>query len=106
MRDCAVVVADAEGVIRFWNEGATAAFGHAASDAVGRTLDLIVPGEYRAAHWAGFQRALRSGRASAEGNPGPFPVLHADGRITPLEGRLTLIRQGAGRVVGAVVVFG
>ncbi len=105
--DCTVVVmADAQGVIRFWSRGAELAFGHAAERAVGHTLDLIVPAEAREAHWAGFRRAVAAGHAAVEGEVGPFPVLCADGDVAETPGRLTLIRQADDRVVGAMVVFG
>jgi PAS domain S-box-containing protein len=104
--NCAVVIADEEGVIRFWSEGAASAFGHTAAAAVGQRLDLIVPDAYREAHWAGFHRAMQSGQAAAEGDPGPFPVLHANGEVAAVTGRLTLIRQGQGAVIGALVAFG
>lgn len=102
----AVVIADAEGVIRFWSGGAEKAFGYAAAAAVGQTLDLIVPEQYRPQHWMGFRRAVVAGAAAVEGQVNPFPVLHADGTIAPFPGRLTLIRQAGGQVVGAMVVFG
>src|SRR4051794_19879525 len=73
-----VVLTDAEGVIRFWSAGAETAFGYAAIEAVGQTLDLIVPAEYSDAHWAGFRRAMAAG-AAAEGQINPFPVRRADG---------------------------
>jgi PAS domain S-box-containing protein len=101
----AVVMADADGVIRFWNDGAQAAFGHNAAEALGQTLDLIVPQQFREAHWAGYRRALATGSAAAEGDPGPFPAL-IGGEIVPTLGRLTLIRDPRHKVVGAVVVFG
>ena len=106
MNSHAIVIADAEGVIRFWNAAAAAAFGHAASDAIGQTLDLIVPEPYREAHWQGFRRAVASGAAAAEGQGGSFPVRRADGEIGEVPGRLTLVRESEGRVIAAMVVFG
>jgi len=104
--DHAVVMVDATGVIRFWNAGAARAFGHPPTEAIGQTLDLIVPDEFRQAHWSGFRRAMASGQAAAEGQPGPFPVRCADRETRPVEGRLTLLRSAHGRIVGAMVVFG
>jgi PAS domain S-box-containing protein len=106
MDDHAVVMVDASGVIRFWNPGAARVFGHPAGEAVGRTLDLIVPDEFRQAHWSGFRRAMASGEAAAEGRAGPFPALCADGEVRPIEGRLALLRSPPGQVIGAMVVFG
>jgi PAS domain S-box-containing protein len=101
----AVVMADIAGVIRFWSGGAERAFGHACEQAVGRTLDLIVPSEYRQAHWNGFRKAIASGAAAVEGQSVPFPALRADGEISAIQGRLTLLRAPNGSAIGAVVVF-
>ena len=100
-----MVLADANGVIHFWSDGAGKVFGYAAAEAIGRTLDLIVPAEYRDAHWSGFRRAITSGTASVEGQTVPFPAQHADGRVVETPGRLTLIRRPQGTVVAAIVVF-
>jgi len=102
----AVVIADPAGVICFWSMGAEKAFGYSAKQAVGQTLDLIVPPEFRQAHWIGFQRAVESGTAAVEGLIGPFPVRHAGGEIAPAQGRLNLVREAQGRVIAAMVVFG
>jgi len=62
----AVVFADAEGVIRFWNLQAEALFGHSAAEALGASLDLIVPEPSRKSHWAGFEAAVKRGRFRSE----------------------------------------
>lgn len=101
----AVLIADAQGVIVAWSAGAERAFGHAAGHAVGQTLDLIVPPEFRADHWRGFRAAMASGAASVEGQSTPFPVQRADGDVVEHAGRLTLVRAPDGQTVGAIVVF-
>jgi PAS domain S-box-containing protein len=58
----AIILADCAGVIRLWNRAAEAMFGHGAAEAIGYTLDLIVPERYRVAHWAGFSHAVKQGR--------------------------------------------
>jgi len=101
----AIVLADIDGVIRLWSGGAERMFGYPASEAVGRTLDLIIPAEYREAHWIGFRRALASGEASVEGRVVSFPARHATGTITERNGRLTLLRRPRADVVAAIMVF-
>jgi PAS domain S-box-containing protein len=105
MNSNAVVIADSAGVIRFWSPGAEKAFGYSAAEAVGETLDLIVPAEYREAHWNGFRRAVASGAAPLEGRRNPFPVRQASGAVADVPGRLTLVRQAQGQVIAAMVVF-
>ena len=105
MNHYAVVIADADGRICFWSAGAEKAFGHLASQAVGKTLDLIVPPDHTQAHWKGFRGAITSGVAAAEGQANTFPVRKANGEVAQSPGRLTLIREPQGQVIAAVVVF-
>ena len=57
----AIILADRDGVIRLWNSGAEAMFGYRATEALGRTLDLIIPERLRARHWAGYREAMATG---------------------------------------------
>ena len=52
----AIVYADAEGVIQFWNAAATHIFAFAPEEAIGRSLDLIIPESFRQRHWQGFHK--------------------------------------------------
>ena len=101
----AIVIADTTGTIRFWSQGAENTFGHASHEAVGRTLDLIVPEEFRASHWAGFRRAVTAGAAAIEGQSNVFPVVEAGGQIKDVPGKLSLLRDGGGSIVGCMVIF-
>lgn len=105
MDDIAIVIADTAGVIHFWSKEAERLFGHTARDAVTRNLDLIVPQEFRAAHWEGYRRAIASGSAAVEARSNVFPVLKADGRTEDFSGTLTLLRSGERGIVGCMVVF-
>lgn len=100
-----VVIADAAGVIRHWNASAEAAFGHSAGEALGRTLDLIVPAEFQEAHWKGFRRAIESGAAQVDGQTTDFPVRRADGGISTFSGAVRLLRSPRNRIIGVVVIF-
>jgi PAS domain S-box-containing protein len=101
----ALVVADADGMICYWNGGAEALTGHPAAAAVGRSLDLIVPPDYRQRHWAGFRAAMASGSARFEGAAASIPVLCADGAVRRWPGRFTLIRDARGVPAGAAAVL-
>jgi PAS domain S-box-containing protein len=101
----ALVMTDAEGVIRYWSDGAQALTGHPAATAVGGSLDLIVPPDYRERHWAGFRAAMASGTAKFEGGSANIPVLCADGIVRRWPGRFTLIRDARGRAVGAAAAL-
>jgi PAS domain S-box-containing protein len=58
----AIIYADAEGMIRVWNQGATRIFGFADSEAVGRSLDII-PENLRERHWQGYRGTMRTGQS-------------------------------------------
>jgi PAS domain S-box-containing protein len=103
-RRSAIIYADADGFARFWNAGAEALFGHTAAEALGRRIDLIVPEEYRAIHWAGFNRVIGSAwRGAAEW--GPIEGLHKSGARVSLEVFLTPIEESDARVIGVLAIF-
>jgi len=101
-----IVIADPQGVIRFWSPGAEMTFGYSAAQSVGESLDLIVPADYREAHWKGFHRAVANGEAAVEGQVNAIPVRRANGDIIEVPGRLTLVRQSSGQIIAVMVVFG
>ena len=47
----AIIAADKDGVVRFWNPGAERIFGYTSEDAVGQSLDIIIPERLRKRHW-------------------------------------------------------
>lgn len=59
----AVIYADRQGVIRFWNAGATRIFGFSRDEAVGQSLDIIIPERLRQRHWDGYHRMMETGRS-------------------------------------------
>jgi PAS domain S-box-containing protein len=103
----AIVVADSQGMIRHWNADAEALFGHATADAVGKTLDVIVPsGGLRERHWAGLRRATETGEMRLDRAATNVPVLCKDGTVRAFPGRFVLLQGPRGEVAGYVGVFG
>lgn len=101
----AIVFADAEGVIRFWNAAAERTFGYPAAEAVGRSLDLIVPEKHRARHWEGYARVMRTGETKYGGELLAVPALRRDGVRISIEFTVTLVRDGEGAVRGIAAVI-
>ena len=100
----AIVYSDRSGTIRRWNRAAEALFGHAAEDALGRSLDLIIPEQLRAAHWRGFNAAVASGVTRLDGRPALTRAVHKSGRRLYVEMSFALVRNGVGEIVGSVAV--
>ncbi len=100
----AVVIADAAGTITFWNEAATRLFGWAAEEAVGRSLDLIIPERQRQRHWTGYQRVMATGHTDYGDRLLEVPALHRNGTRLSIAFTVTLMRDD-GRVVGIAAVL-
>jgi PAS domain S-box-containing protein len=97
----ALVYADREGKIRFWNRSATRIFGFAADEALGQTLDLIVPEAQRARHWEGYDRVM-AGAASryGEGEVLAVPAMRKDGKRISIEFTILPVQDDAGAMAG------
>lgn len=102
----AVVYADGEGVIRFWNAGAERIFGFGAAEAIGQSLDIIIPEGLRARHWAGFEETMRTGASRyGAGDLLAVPALRADGTRLSIEFTILPFRDTGGRMLGIAAVL-
>lgn len=89
----AVVVADAEGTVTFWNSGATRLFGYTADEAVGESLDLIIPERLRERHWTGYRHTMATGNTRYGDRLLEVPARHRDGRTLSVAFTVTLRRR-------------
>ena len=96
----AVIVADASGTIRFWNAAASEVFGYLESEALGQTLDLIVPEPQRARHWAGYDNVMQTGQTRYGRQQLAVPAMRKDGTRISVEFHVVLLRDDAQRLVG------
>jgi len=100
----AAIYADEKGMIRRWNRSAAALFGYSAAVALGRSLDLIIPEDLRAAHWRGFEAAVTKGVTKLQGRPTLTRATHQSGRKLYVEMSFALVKDEAGAARGAVAV--
>jgi PAS domain S-box-containing protein len=102
----AIIAADAAGVIRFWNPGAERIFGFAEQEALGRSLDLIIPERLRQRHWHGYRQVMQTGRSRyGAGDLLAVPGVHKDGRRISLEFTIALLRGDDGGITGIAAVL-
>jgi PAS domain S-box-containing protein len=101
----AIVVADLAGTIRYWNAGADATFGHGAAEAVGQSLDLIIPEAQRARHWDGYRRVMETGTTRYGRTLLAVPALHRDGRRLSIEFHVILLRTPEGALSGVAAII-
>ncbi len=81
--DCigdAVVVADTHEKIVLWNAAATRIFGYSEEEALGNTLDLIVPELQRQRHSEGYSKSMDTGTTCYGTSLLKVPAKHKDGR--------------------------
>jgi PAS domain S-box-containing protein len=98
----AVIYADVAGVIRYWNGAAERVFGHRSPDAVGHSLDLIIPEQFRAAHWAGYERAVAAGRTKYVGQALTTRAQRADDAAIYVDLAFAIIHGDDGAVTGVL----
>ena len=102
----AVIYADAEGMIRFWNGGATRVFGFAADEAIGTSLDLIIPASLRQRHWHGFHHTMQTGESRyGAGDMLAVPALRKDGTRISVEFTIVPFHDADGRMTGIAAVL-
>ena len=100
----ALIYADRSGTIARWNRASITLFGFTAEEALGQSLDLIIPEHLRAAHWKGFDAALESGIMKLAGRPTLTRATHKDGRKLYIEMTFALVRDQGGAVLGSVAM--
>jgi PAS domain S-box-containing protein len=101
----AIVAADQDGIVRFWNPGAQRLFGYSSGEAIGKTLDLIVPERLRERHWDGYRRLMATGESRyGVADVLAVPALRKDGTTISVEFTVTLL-QSEGRVIGIAAIM-
>jgi PAS domain S-box-containing protein len=105
-RSDAIVAADREGVIRFWNPGAERLFGYTGGEALGRSLDLIVPERLRARHWEGYDRVMATGQSRyGEADVLAVPALRKDGTAISVEFTIMPLRDQDGGLIALAALM-
>jgi PAS domain S-box-containing protein len=100
----AIVVADQKGQIVLWNHGAERIFGYSGEQALGQSLDLIIPERLRQRHWEGYYRVM--GGAPSRYGAGDLlavPAIRADGSTISIEFTVAVVEHDGQRLIGAVI---
>ena len=100
----AVVFANRAGVVEIWNRAAATLFGYSADEMTQGGMDLIIPEKLRAAHWAGFDRAMQTGDTRLCGRPTITRATHKSGRRLYVEMTFAVVRADDGTVLGSVAI--
>ena len=98
----AVIFAGTDGLIAYWNAAAERIFGHTSDAAMGQSLDIIIPEQYREAHWTAYDRALADGDTKYRGQSLATRSVRADGEKIYVELSFGIIKDAAGASIGAI----
>jgi PAS domain S-box-containing protein len=102
----AILYAGRDGRIQYWNGGAEAIFGWTAAEAVGQSMDLIIPERLRGRHWEGWDKSMATGVTRYSGRDLlAVPAQRKDGKAISIEFSIQLVRDGAGQLMGASAII-
>ena len=102
----AVIYADRDGNVRFWNAGAERIFGFTQSEAIGRSLDIIIPERLRKRHWDGYRHMMETGHSShASDELLAVPAVTKTGESLSIQFTVAPVRNAAGTLTGIVSVL-
>jgi PAS domain S-box-containing protein len=105
-RSDAIIAADTQGTIIFWNAGAERIFGHPSEAAVGQSLDIIIPERLRQRHWEGYRRVMAGGVSRyKDGDLLSVPGIRQDGANLFIEFTITTLRRDDGELTGLVAIL-
>jgi len=101
----AILFTDRQGVIRLWSGGAERIFGWTAAEAVGKSMDLIIPERLRPRHWENWDRVMETGVTRYTTDTLAVPALRKDGAPLSIEFTIQLVRDESGTIVGPAAIM-
>ena len=102
----AVVHSDRDGTIQYWNGGAARMFGHTAAEAVGQSLDLIIPEGLRGRHWTGYRETMRTGQTRyGDGQTLSVPAIRKDGKRISVAFTIVPFMDDKGLMTGIAAIM-
>ena len=102
----AILICDDAGMVRYWNAAAERVFGFRVTEALGVSMNLIIPERLRARHWAGWEATMKTGFTRyGEGQLLAVPALHKDGRQISIEFSIQLLKDPDGQIKWVVAVI-
>lgn len=102
----AVIFADGDGVVRYWNAGAVRIFGFEADEALGQSLDLIIPERLRQRHWDGYRQTMATGKSThAADEVLSVPATTKSGATLSIQFTVAPVAAADGGIAGIVAVL-
>lgn len=100
----AIMACDAVGNITLWNAACERMFGYSELDALGQSLDIIIPQRQQARHWEGYHVTMASGKTKYGASVLRVPAVHKDGHTLSIAFTVSLMHSADGKVSAIVAV--
>jgi PAS domain S-box-containing protein len=101
----AVVISDAKGAITFWNPASERIFGYSQEEALGQSLDLIIPERLRGRHWDGYDKTMATGQTRYGTDLLKVPAVDKAGRALSIAFTVALLHDAQGGISAIVAVI-
>lgn len=102
----AIIATDRNGNVIFWNPGAERIFGFSSIEAIGQSLDFIIPENLRTRHWDGYRHTMATGESRySAGDLLSVPALTKSGTRISVEFTIVMLRDERGLPDGTVAVL-
>ena len=101
----AIVVSDANERIVLWNPAATGIFGYSEAEALGQTLDLIVPERQRQRHSEGYSKSMETGTTRYGTSLLKVPAKHKDGSMLSIAFTVGMLFDENHKANGVVAII-
>ena len=98
----AIMVCNAEGAITLWNRAAERIFGFTEAEALGQSLDMIIPQRQRQRHWDGYHKTIDTGITKYGADLLRVPALHKDGHTLSIAFTVSMLFSENREVTGIV----
>ncbi len=102
----AIIAADKDNIVRFWNPGAERIFGYTRDEAIGQSLDIIIPDRLRKRHWDGYRRVMAGGESRyGHGDILAVPGIKKDGTAISVEFTIIPLVIDGGGLIGVAAIM-
>ena len=100
----AVIASDPSGAINLWNPSATRMFGFTEAEALGKSLDIIIPQRQQQRHWDGYHKTMETGITKYGNDVLRVPAVHKDGHTLSIAFTVAMLHTPDGKISAIVAV--
>ena len=100
-----VMASDASGAITLWNPACVRMFGFTEAEALGQSLDLIIPQRQQKPHWDGYHKTMATGITKYGNDVLRVPAVNKDGNTLSIAFTVSMLHTADGKVSAIVAVI-